>query len=1257
MSGKKKLTVKFSRAFSVYDEQSRRKEDSDWIQETFLRRECVRFVTSREREAWCKCGRNRDDHISGTKDATEDEEWTPETHTLTATTNAYGEVEFPGAFHTTRAKYLRLSHDTDVEDILQVLTDVWNLRLPKLLVEVTGGTKDFSLHPELVRQFRKSIVRVAVTTGAWILTGGTNTGVMKHVGEALRDHSRRSRNKITALGVVSWGTVENRESLEDDSLTSSSNRAKTYRLTSTGESEGASLDPNHTHFILVDNGTVNKYGVELPLRSRLEKLISHQSLYPGSEQCVPIVCLVLEGGINTISVVLQNVSQDPPIPIVVVAGSGRAADLITFAVTDISSNGSLSNEAEEALMKRIVAVFPQYPEKHEDLSRDILEIAYRKHLITIYRADSAENEDIDHAILLALLKASNLQYASQLKLALIWNRVDIAKDAIFTGDKKWEVKDLEASMELALLKNRVDFVKLLLEHVCIYGFLTVARLERLYNSNDEETFSTFSLFVRKIFPEEAKNGAQTKLSLYQVGIVMEKIIGNGFKSTYTLRQREETDKSFGICTCCKGKSEAGQSGSLMNETYLEHAGCADHGRIASPLTDLFIWAVLTCKYEMAQLLWQRGVEALAKAIVAFRLFTSMSCIAREKYNSEAADSLQEQSEFYRLKSIDLLSQSFEDNQQYTRLLLCAELKNWSSMTCLSMAARFHHIGFIAHPAVQFLLNDQWYGILTCCSGLKSFLVWMCSCSATQSEEDTSSTIMNNAYSYSTRRGVSRRWSYFNAADTRKSRRERNGSAHQSISSINWRRQSLVAPGTLTGVMNFSLFEKIYMVATAPVVKFWLNALCFFTFLCLFSIVLMTKMQKEISILEWVVVATVVALASEELRQVITAGESENLTFMKKLKRWGSDKWNLLDLAGVIFFFAGFTARVLQDGTPVVGRLFYALDIIFWYLRVLDILSVKKFMGPYVNMVGRMMWDTVTFTVLLFVFVTAYGVASRAVLHPNMELDAGSLKEIISFPYWQIYGELFMDEILPDCNDATTHNLGNHCKIAYGFVLTIMAVYLLIANVLLLNLLIAIFNNTFSKVIENANEIWKYHRYELIIEYSERPFLPPPLTLLIHVAMVMRWLVYACCKVGKKENAMKVILDDDGIELLRIFEDECMENYLRQQTLQEQASLPGIVQRTSERMDMNLAQLEQLQIYEADTRRRMKLLAEHVHHLATVLSEVKDTLKGDADSSTNPSTRNRNISGNESLTGNYDSLPLRGTKTRKISNVIGFGKSK
>ena len=35
----------------------------------------------------------------------------------------------------------------------------------------------------------------------------------------------------------------------------------------------ALLDGNHSHFILVDNGTVGKYGVEIELRSRVEGAI------------------------------------------------------------------------------------------------------------------------------------------------------------------------------------------------------------------------------------------------------------------------------------------------------------------------------------------------------------------------------------------------------------------------------------------------------------------------------------------------------------------------------------------------------------------------------------------------------------------------------------------------------------------------------------------------------------------------------------------------------------------------------------------------------------------------------------------------------------------------------------------------------------------------------------------------------------------------------------------------------------------------
>lgn len=44
----------------------------------------------------------------------------------------------------------------------------------------------------------------------------------------------------------------------------------------------------------------------------------------------PVVCLVIEGGTNTVRAVLEYVTDIPPVPVVVCDGSGRAADLIAF---------------------------------------------------------------------------------------------------------------------------------------------------------------------------------------------------------------------------------------------------------------------------------------------------------------------------------------------------------------------------------------------------------------------------------------------------------------------------------------------------------------------------------------------------------------------------------------------------------------------------------------------------------------------------------------------------------------------------------------------------------------------------------------------------------------------------------------------------------------------------------------------------------------------------------------------------------------
>ena len=77
-------------------------------------------------------------------------------------------------------QYVRLSsYDSKADQVLQLLQNHWGLDLPKLLITVHGGILNFDLQPKLKRVFRKGLLKAAKTTGAWIITGGTNTGTAR----------------------------------------------------------------------------------------------------------------------------------------------------------------------------------------------------------------------------------------------------------------------------------------------------------------------------------------------------------------------------------------------------------------------------------------------------------------------------------------------------------------------------------------------------------------------------------------------------------------------------------------------------------------------------------------------------------------------------------------------------------------------------------------------------------------------------------------------------------------------------------------------------------------------------------------------------------------------------------------------------------------------------------------------------------------------------------------------------------------------
>ena len=56
-------------------------------------------------------------------------------------------------------------------------------------------------------------------------------------------------------------------------------------------------------------------------------------------------------------------------------------------------------------------------------------------------------------------------------------------------------------------------------------------------------------------------------------------------------------------------------------------------------------------------------------------------------------------------------------------------------------------------------------------------------------------------------------------------------------------------------------------------------------------------------------------------------------------------------------------------------------------------------------------ELMLYIMILLVFLLAYGVSVQSLQYPDRDMfDPLMLKNILYYPYWQIYGELFLEEL-------------------------------------------------------------------------------------------------------------------------------------------------------------------------------------------------------------------------------------------------------
>ena len=70
-----------------------------------------------------------------------------------------------------------------------------------------------------------------------------------------------------------------------------------------------------------------------------------------------------------------------------------------------------------------------------------------------------------------------------------------------------------------------------------------------------------------------------------------------------------------------------------------------------------------------------------------------------------------------------------------------------------------------------------------------------------------------------------------------------------------------------------------------------------------------------------------------------------------VKRWRLNYWNIFDAVVIALFFLSFVLHM--SGLLIQGRITYAIDLMLFIVRILEVFYVDKTLGPYVVMIGRM----------------------------------------------------------------------------------------------------------------------------------------------------------------------------------------------------------------------------------------------------------------------------------------------------------------
>ncbi|CAH8845399.1 unnamed protein product [Trichobilharzia szidati] len=551
-----------------------------------------------------------------------------------------------------------------------------------------------------------------------------------------------------------------------------------------------------------------------------------------------------------------------------------------------------------------------------------------------------------------------------------------------------------------------------------------------------------------------------------------------------------------------------------------------------PARELLIWSILVGKLRMAELFWTMEKEPIAAALLASILLTSLGnktddFTDKEDYRSFAKN-FQERAE-------GVLNECYREDEHRTQLIINHELIYYGRSSVIKLAAEGQSIKFMAHPCCQDFLTNTWSGNLsTKNSVFRYFLGIVCGLTLPFLIPKI---ILSKPKSGHTVEG-----------EESVAASEHHASAHDHISTYtNVEDAGKKGVRKTLKVRTLEFISQIRDFYMAPVIRFVYNTLSYMTFLILFSYLLLVDFRINITVVEYIVIAWVITLFIEEIKQIAWAVLS-GISF----RTYISDGWNKLDCVGLALYIVGFILRlivllrlgggenidfeheryyIVTDPILDPSRICLAISLFTFYIRLMYTFSFHIALGPKLIMIGKMVTnDLIPFMIILTVIMVGYAVAAQSIAYPNglftkenmtlnSEIKHMTFADIIfsmyTTAYFQMFGDFSLDALQGE--DRTCQNHMCPTKTSRWLVPIMLGFYVLLTNILMFNLLIAMFSKTYEEIESASTYYWNYQRYQMINDYVHRSPLAPPIIIVWHFYEAYKAIGNQCASLRNAET--------------------------------------------------------------------------------------------------------------------------------------------